>query len=790
MKISYNWLKNYLDLSIEPRQLGERLSLAGLEVEEVIEKRLDFPGVVVGRVIASEAHPHADKLKICTVDVAEKELSIVCGAPNVAAGQTVPVAKPGTELPNGLKINRTEIRGVHSEGMICSQQELGLTEHSDGIWVLPDNLPPGVPLAKALEFETDFIFDIAVTPNRPDCLSHLGVAREVGALINQKIRKPQISLTESDHRADAEVGIHIQTPEGCPRYSARLIRNIKVGESPTWLVRRLEAVGMRSINNVVDITNFVMMETGQPLHAFDFDRLRGGQIIVREAKKGETFTTLDDNERILPKGTVLICDAERPVAIGGIMGGLNSEVHQDTVNILLESAYFQPESIQRNARFLGLSTEASQRFERGTDPNGTCFALDRASQLIAELCGGQILQSAIDQYPSPKQPLKVPLNVKQINKLLGTDISQKQMSELLARIELKTEDNTVSVPTYRPDIRESADLAEEIARLYGLERIPLKESLKIHYAYSRNQRESFVDNLKNILTGFGLQEVITGSMVNRERWQELTQRQIYPLLNPISRDMDGMRNTLIPSLAQVIQYNQNRQTKDLRVFEINTVFITGADLQKQPGETLTLGIALTGKREGNVWYSPHQSFNFYDIKGIVEGLLHKISLDNWQFISYSDQVIEDGLEIDINDNAIGYLGQLNRRISEGMELEDDVLVAEIEVDPLFINQRSVKSYQPVFRFPWVERDVALVVDEEIEVAELLNTIYQKGEKLLTDVEIFDVYRGKQIPEGKKSMAFRLIFQSPERTLKEEEINNLMNMIISAVSKDYDAKLRE
>ncbi len=791
MKISYNWLKDYLPLTIEPYQLADRLSLVGLEVEEVIEKRLDFEKVVVGKVLASEPHPNADKLRICRVDVGDQELSVVCGAPNVAAGQTVPVAKVGARLPNGMVIKKAKIRGTESEGMICSQAELGLEEHSEGIWVLPENLPLGVPLAKALDFETDFIFDIAVTPNRPDCLSHLGIAREVAAITGQKMTRPPVRVPEIDEPAEKAVRIRIESPQSCPRYSARVIRKVKIGPSPTWLVRRLEAVGMRSINNIVDITNYVMMETGHPLHAFDFDLIAGREIIVRESREGEKFVTLDDKERVLKAGTVLICDAERPVAIGGIMGGLNSEVTQDTVNILLESAYFQPESIQRSARYLGLSTEASQRFERGADPNGTRYALDRATALIAELAGGEVLKGVVDVYPHPIKPWRVPLKVEQINTLLGTDLSKADMGRILESIELTVADDQVVIPTFRPDLTRVADLAEEVARLYGLDNIPAKKYLEINYDFERNEFDYFVDWLRETLTGMGLQEVITPSMINRTAWEEFTGEKIYPILNPISRDMDGMRNSLVPSLAQVIQYNQNRQIRNLRIFEINRTFQSPEKLTEMPVEEVRLALALSGKRDGESWYSSKQPVDFYDIKGIVEALIQKISLDKCEFIYYSNFAIgKDGLALQCGKETVAFLGRLSDAIARHFELEEEVFVAEFSVPALFRHRKVEKKYQPVPRFPAVERDLAFVVDEGLEVARITELIWKNGGKFLRNVDVFDIYRGKQIPEGKKSVAFRLVFQSGERTLTEEEVNQAFEHILKTVSGELGVKLRD
>lgn len=791
MKISYNWLKDYLNLTIDPHRLADLLSLSGLEVEEIIEKRLDYPGVVVGQVISVKKHPKADKLSLCEVNTGDKIYPIICGASNVAKGQTVPVALIGTQLPNGLKIKKTKIRGVYSEGMICSEAELGLTDESEGIWILSDNLPLGKSLSEALNFKSDHIFDIAVTPNRPDCLSHIGVAREVAALTNKKLKKPTVAIKEVKESTASQIKIRIDAPQGCPRYSARVIKNIVVKESPRWLVDRLEAVGLRPINNIVDVTNYVLMETGHPLHAFDLDFINGSEIIIRESREGEKFVTLDDQERILKQGTVLICDAKGPVAIGGIMGGLNSEVNYNTKHVLLESAYFNPEKIQISSRYLGLTTEASQRFERGADPNGNIFALNRATQLIQEVAGGKILSGIIDVYPNRIKPFKANLEIKKINNLLGTHYTYSQVKKILESIELKVDKDSVYIPTFRPDLRHSADFAEEIARLHSLDNIEASTSVTIDYNFQLNEQDMFIDRLKDILTGMGLQEIITGSMVNIELWNKLTGKEIYPILNPISKDMDGLRNSLVPSMAQTIQYNLNRQTKNLKLFEINRIFLLPNKLNELPGEDIRLVVGLCGKREYEQWYSTNQYSDFFDVKGILEALNHKISLDNWQFISYSDFTLEsDGLGLQCGNKIIGFLGKLSKKIASHLEIDDEVYILEISVTELFKHFRREKKFTPIPRFPSVERDLALIVDDQLESGKILDLIKNKGGKLLSSVQLFDIYKGKQIPDLKKSLAFRLVFQSHEKTLKEDEVNHLLKVILQAAEKTYQAKLRE
>ena len=790
MKVSYNWLKDYVAIPAPPQELGERLSLIGFELEEILQRRLDYPDVLVGKVVQVTPHPNADRLRVCEVEVGDRRLSIVCGAPNVAEGQKVPVALEGAQLPGGMKVRRAKIRGVESRGMICSEAELGLAPHSDGIWVLPQETPVGKPLAEALQFQADWVLDLGITPNRPDALSHIGIAREVAAVYNLSLRKPAIELHQALPKASERIQVDIQTPEGCPRYAARVIQGVRIGPSPAWLVQRLEAVGMRSINNIVDITNYVMLETGQPLHAFDLQQIVGERIVVRESKEGERFVTLDGKEHTLPEQTVLICDATKPVAIGGIMGGLNSEVTAQTTDILLESAYFNPQFIQRSARALGIQSEAAIRFSRGTDPNGVRYALDRAAQLMETLAGGRVLQGTVDAYPRPIEPWQVPLDVEQINTLLGTSLTLKEMAEILEKLELKIEGRQVWVPTFRPDLTRVADLAEEIARLYGLDNIPAALTTAVPYRIQSNQLDRFVDELKAVLTGLGLQEVITNSMINAQRWEALTGMPVYPIMNPLSADMSGLRNTLLPSLLQVVQHNHHRQVREVRIFEINRVFHPPARADQLPDERLHLAIALSGLREGSGWYSSKQPVDFYDIKGIVEALADKISLDSVEFISYDNFAVEmQSQALMSGKERLGFFGRAKPAWLEAFDLEERVWVAEFSVPGLYAHRRVEKRYRPVPRFPWVDRDLAVVVRRDVEAGQLVEKVKSLLIPDLRDVQIFDVYEGKQIEAGKKSVALRFFFQSDERTLTEAEVNRAMDTILNALAGEFQARLR-
>jgi phenylalanyl-tRNA synthetase beta chain len=792
MKISYNWLKEFVETEMPAEELAEALSLVGFEVEDVQKLSLDIPGIVVGKVVEKEKHPNADRLSHCKVDVGgEQLLSIVCGAPNVAAGQTVAVATVNTELPNGLKIKKAKIRGVVSEGMICSEEELGLASKSDGIWVLVDTLKVGMPLHEALAFETDYILDISITPNRPDAMSHIGIAREVAAITGLPLKLPEPKFDETEVKTSDLVAVEIACPDSCPRYATRVIKNIRIQPSPEWMQRRLIAVGMRPINNIVDITNYVMLETGQPLHAFDYDLIADRKIVVRKSAAGEKFVTLDEKERTLESGTVLICDGEKPVALGGIMGGLNSEVTEQTKNVLLESAYFMPESIQRSLRYLGINSEAAQRFERGVDPNGTLLAMNRAVEMLKQYAQGKVTKGVVDVYPQPIAPKRIELNDQKINRLLGTTISKKQMAEFLNKIGIEVVDGIAVVPTFRPDVERIADLAEEVARLYGYDNI--EEAAKTPVAYSRlsNPFDDYVDALKTTLTGIGLQEVLTNSLINSKEYQELSGEPVYPILNPLNSDLDGLRNTLVPSLLKVIQYNFYRQRKDLAIFEINRVFKHPGTTTDRALEFTHLVVALCGQREGDHWLSSGQNMDFFDIKGVVEYLAEKNSLDNFSFIKYDNFCVNNqSLKIVWGDREIGFLGKLSDKIQKKYDIDLPVYVAQLDVQQLFeISRNKTIEFKELPKYPFVERDFAVIVANDAKAEDLLQTIRNTAGSLLVNAYVFDVYTGKQVAQGAKSLAFRMIFQSPERTLTEEEVNLIFEKVIKNVVNSHGAKLR-
>ena len=793
MKLLYSWLKDYVDISANPQELAEILSMLGFEVEDVSILSLDYPGLVVGKVLGKEKHPNADKLSLCKVDIgdAANPLQIVCGATNVAAGQFVPVATVGTVLPLDFKIRKSKIRGEVSHGMICSQNELGIGSDADGIWVLPGNLTPGEKLSKALNFQSDAILDVFITPNRPDVMSVIGLAREIAAYENKSMHLPKPAISEQGGKTGAAIKVTIDCPDECPRYSARLIRNIKITESPGWLKERLEACGVRPINNVVDVTNYVLLETGHPLHAFDYDLLAGREIRVRLSVTGEKFTTLDQKERDLQAGTVLICDAEKTVALGGIMGGLNSEVSDKTTNVLLESAYFAPNSIRQGNKSLGIQSEAAQRFSRGADPNGAIYAQNRAAALMAELCGGEIAPGIVDVYPKEIKPGRLTLDVTRVNRLLGTSLTAEAMEDLLGKIGIYEEDSKLSLPTFRPDLVGTADIAEEVGRLFGYNNIPDATISELPYSVHAHSMADFVQELHQHLTGMGLQEVKTNSMVNGKAWHRMTGERLFPILNPISLDMDAMRNSLIPSLLGVLLWNRNRQEPDLAIYEIGRTFHDSAGLKKLPKETRRLAIALCGERHGTSWHSGSQPVDYYDIKGVIEQLSAKILLDNLSFIPYDNFAVGEGQSVQIlsGERLIGFLGKVDHQLAKRSDLDFPSFVAELDLEMMFRARNQNPTIDDIPRFPSVERDLALIVDRDVVAADIESVMSAHGGQYLVKSIVFDVYQGKQVAEGKQSIAFRLLFQSLERTLTESEVAQAIDKVLAALKKEFGAELR-
>ncbi len=690
MLVSLKWLKDYVDIDLNTRELSDKLTMAGLEVDSIKEVAPGFSGVVVARVLSVRPHPNADKLSLCEVSTGDKTVPVVCGAPNVRSGILSAFAKVGANIPGGYTIKSTKLRGELSEGMLCSEEELGIGDDAGGIMVLPEGLTPGEDLASAMKL-TDTVLDIGITPNRSDCLCMIGIAREIAAVTGRELRYPHIAFTESEEDISRLTSVRILDPDLCPRYTARMIRNISIGPSPSWIRTRLEAVGLRSINNIVDITNFVMMEFGQPLHAFDFRYLAEGRIVVRRAGEGEEFVSLDGKSRTLSSDALMICDGSKPVAVAGIMGGLNSEVQDDTKTVFLESAYFSPASIRRTSKKLGMGTDAAFRFERGIDPEGVVRALERAAQLTAELSGGSVVKGYIDQYPRKiENPKVIALRPARIREILGVSISDENTERILRGLEMDVERKgscfSVTAPTFRVDISTETDLVEEVARLHGYERIP--ETLpQIKTRPEDRQKEETAERYRKILTGCGFTEVIHYSFTNPASADILglkgddERRRFIRIINPLAEDCSVMRTTLIYGLLDTMKKNLNVGNTDIRMFERGRIFIARAE-GELPLENEKLCGLLTGTRFQGLLHGKELA-DFFDLKGCVESLLEGLRFNGVRYIASGDQpFLHPGracrLEKDGRD--LGFIGEIHPAVLERLDVKGKTLVFELDFD--------------------------------------------------------------------------------------------------------------
>lgn len=792
MKISFNWLKEYIDFEETPQELAGKLTNAGFEVEELYSTIQPFKGVVVAKVKAVEKHPHADKLFVCSVFDGQQNQQVICGAPNVAAGQLVPFARINAELLNGFKIKKAKIRGVESNGMICSKEELGLEKASEGIWALELDLQIGLDFYHHLATQQDYILNLAINANRPDCLSILGIAREVAAITGKKLKPPEFFLKEDFSRpANSLISIHIHDQAGCPRYAARIIRQVKIESSPAWMQERLERVGVRSINNIVDITNYVLIEYGHPLHAFDLDEIKGSEIHVRSSHQDELFVTLDNKERNLPENTVLICDKERPIAIGGIMGGQNSEVSAKTVDILLEGAYFNPVRISRSSKKLGLSSEASQRFERGADPNAVIRALNRAAALMAEIASGTVLGGICDVYPQKAVPSKILFRPERVNHLLGSNLSEKVIIETLQRLQLEYKEGHIGAPTFRVDLKREVDIIEEVARLLNYANLPSKKQTEILYEISQPEKEKFLGYVRNKLLEMGINEAITNSMLKAEDAQIFQQGTAIKILNPVSDDMTTMRPSLLPGLLKTVSYNLHRNQNDIRFFEIGRIFKNSLEneLPKQP---YAVALVMCGKRNFPSWSSSKDDIDFYDIKGYLESFLEKLFLDNYKLFLYDEVSYFEAKEtivLKVEDQIFGYCGKIRTEVAEHFDIKKTVYAFHLDIDFVEKTIRPERKYNPIPKFPYVEKDFAIVLDSKIQAADILNFIKEVAGNLLQKTDIFDIFEGGNIPEEKRSLAIRMHFQSKERTLNAEEVDIIFRNVIHKTTTQFKAVLR-
>jgi len=792
--ISYKWLQDYVDVPWGPEELAHRLTMAGLEVEGISSLTPDLGGVYVGLVQKIEPHPEADTLKVCAVDVGSLgRYSIICGAPNVAAGQMVAVALEGAVLPGGLEIRPTEIRGVLSQGMICSQAELGISDNHDGIWVLPGDLQPGDKLVEALGLD-DWVLDVSIYANRPDCMSVLGIAREIAALTGGTLRLPAVDYQELDIPLTERTSVIVEDGERCPRYTAALAEGLQVAPSPLWMQLRLLAAGMRPINNVVDITNYVMLETGQPLHAFDFHKLAEGRLVIRTARPGEEIVTLDGERRKLTPEMLLICDARDPKCIAGIMGGEDSEVTAQTTAILLESANFSPVSVRRTSRALGLSSESSSRFEKGLDPEGALFASKRALHLLQDLANAQIYAGHIDL--AAKRPARTVINfeLSEVQRLLGVAVPREDVVRILRSLEFAVEEMgpdslRVTVPSHRGDVQLPADLVEEVVRIWGLENLPSTLPPDRSGGGGQSERMQVAGHIREVLVGAGLQEALTYSFGRSDNHQRLQRGEapVIRLQNPISEDLAALRISLLPGLLEAVNLNASRQQARAALFELGPVYLGEVPLREQPKEEWRLGVVLWGQRQAANWALGEAEFDFYDLKGVLELLLPWPDLE-WR--RGEDPTFHPGRQMVLRyqGREVGVFGEVHPQVLRNFRIPGRAYAAELRFEEFLPLFRQTPVFQALPRFPAVDRDLAVVVDGQQPVGDLLQALRELAGELLQEVTVFDVYAGKPIPEGKKSVAFSFRFQG-DRTLQDAEINSIMERCLEGLKQRFGAEIR-
>ncbi|HEV2694174.1 MAG TPA: phenylalanine--tRNA ligase subunit beta [Verrucomicrobiae bacterium] len=815
MKVTLNWLKQYVDFNWSPEELTERLTILGLEVEGVQKISAAFEGIVVAQVITRDKHPNADKLSVCRVNDGTGERQIVCGAQNFKAGDKVPLILPGASLPpkagekEPFTIKVGKIRSVESHGMLCSHEELGLDPEAighkkeDGLLILREDAKVGQPFAEYLgRSGSDVVYDLEVTPNRPDLNSLIGIAREIAALTGNELKIPVIQFLNTESEPiNGLVSVQNDEPELCPRYTARIVRKVKVGPSPDWLKGTLEKVGIRSINNVVDITNYVMLEVGQPLHAFDYHLLKGlegktPKIVIRRAAEGEKFTTLDGKERTLTNQTLLIADETRAVALAGVMGGKNSEINDQTVDVLIESANFKPQNIRATSKKLELRTDSSYRYERGGDVGICDWASRRAVQLICDLAGGQVLGHSIDNFPHHPEPKQITLHFAKSKDLLGVSISHQEQVSFLEKLGMKIVEQTpgvctFSMPSWRVDMKREVDLIEEVGRLHGIEKIP---STPPRGALGSNAFDSVYDQIgevRRILAGLGLNEAQGQTLISKSEVRNVKEEEIVALANPLSSDMDVLRPSLLPGLLHSLRHNINRKHHDVALFEIGRVF---TNVGGQTKENRNVAIAITGQRALPYWSGDDRNakFDAYDLKGLVEEMLEQFGLRGVAFgkRTESTALFLESAAVTLGGKLpLGELGQLLPVLAKKYDLRDAVFLAEFNLDLLLSKRNPAKSFKTLPQFPSSRRDVAMLVPEVVTHDAVLSAVKQAKAANLESVELFDVFRGQGVPAGQKSFAYAFTYRATDKTLTDAEVNSAHEKIIGSLKTQLQAEMR-
>ena len=782
MKVPMSWFSDYVDMSgIEPKDFADRLTMSGSMVEGVENKGENIINVVTGKILKIEKHPDADKLVVCQVSFGDEEVQIVTGAKNVFEGAVIPVAKDGSTLPGG-KIKKGKLRGVESCGMMCSEEELGIaTEPATGIMILPEDTPIGVDIRDVLGLN-DSVIDFEITSNRADCFSVIGLAREVAATYDRKFKLDKPSVKTSGDDVKNYVDVTVEDFDLCYRYTARAVKNVKIEPSPEWLKRRLELAGVRSINNIVDITNYVMLEYGQPMHAFDVRTINGGKIVVRRAKNGETIKTLDGNDRNLDSDMLVISDAEKPVAIAGVMGGENSEIEPDTTAILFESAVFNGASVRNSAKKVGLRTEASGRYEKGLDPHNTLDAINRACELINMLKAGDVVDGVIDVYKELPEKNVIEFRPDKINAFLGTDIDKKFMVETLEKLDFKVKGNKIYVPTYRADVEAEPDVAEEIARIYGYNKMPTTLLSGDTTLGGKNEKQRAEDKVRDTLCALGMNEIMTYSFVSPKMYSKLNIEADDPIViaNPLGEDQSIMRTVTIGSMLETVATNYNYRNEEAYLYEIATKYKkTDGELAD---ETLDIDIAMYGK-----------DADYYALKGVVEELLGAFGITYYEIeAEKNNNVFHPGqtANIYVKRKKLATLGRIHPAVQKNFGIGVPVYAAVIDFDLLLENQKTAKKYKRLPKFPAVTRDLAMVVDSKTPVRAIENVFRATKTNILESFELFDVYQGKQIGEGKKSVAYSLKFRNADKTLADTDVNPVIEDIVSRLASELDAKIRD
>ena len=802
MRISLNWLREYVDCDLGPHDLAAALTMAGLEVEGIEHLGERYANMVVAEITDIRPHPNADKLQLATVDCGEELLDIVCGAPNIAVGQRVPLALVGAVLPSGMKIRKAKIRGQESIGMLCSLKELGLEDDHSGIWILDPEAPIGRPLAAYLELD-DYALELSITPNRPDCLSIVGVAREAAAIMGQPLRLPDpyaSGLTRSETRSglwsSGTVTVEVQDRDLCPCYLGRLVRGITVKESPVWMQNRLRAVGLRPINNIVDISNFVLYELGHPLHTFDYNSLREGRIVVRRARQGEIILTLDGEERSLSTDMLVIADAERPVAIAGIMGGAETGVEAHSRDVLIESAYFQPKSVRLTARALNLHTDASHRFERGADPEILPLALDRVVQLILELSGGEAEPSAAGADYRDRTPKTISFSIPKMRVLLGAEIEEDVVETALTRYEFEVQRDgdtwSVKVPSFRPDVAGEADLAEEVGRFYGYDRLPEAYARVCTAGKLQQPLQETVLKVERLFQGMGLSESINLIFVDEVESKRLGVGPELEISNPLRPEQSHLRASLAPALLRAVDTNWRRGVRDVGLYEIGRLYCAPIGGSKEPVREINMaGGAMLGETQPTFWDRQPTEYDIYQVKGLMEQICKTFNLEaeirQEGEVNYLHPQAQ--LSLVAGGHSVMRGGKIHPDVAEHWELPLSVYLFEIDLDLLHRLENAHRWVQPLPKFPAVARDLSVVLSEETAHEGAERVIRKAAGGLLQSVQLHEIYRGDKIESGCKAMLYTLVFQSPERTLEDKEVNSLQERIISALTKELGAVIR-